>query len=44
MDEYYTPERIRHHTDELARGGRGEALHALESEWRKVAQGPACEA
>lgn len=34
MDEYYTPEQIRQHTDELARGGRGEELHALEREWR----------
>ena len=32
MAEYYTPEQIRQHTDELARGGRGEELHALERE------------
>lgn len=36
MDDYYTPEEIRHQARELARGTSGEELQALERQWREL--------
>jgi DNA-binding transcriptional MerR regulator len=36
MNDYYTPEEIRHQAAELAHGAPGEALRALEDQWRAL--------
>ena len=36
MNDYYTPEEIRQHAGELAEGGRGDELRALERQWREL--------
>ncbi|MBV9279980.1 MAG: MerR family transcriptional regulator [Chloroflexi bacterium] len=36
MNDYYTPEEIRHQAGELAQGARGEELRALEQQWREL--------